>query len=104
MEELKNKINQLENQFGEVIPLLVTDEWEVASQKMGTVLEDLIGMLSMLINNQVHLKSINFEEVKTLVEELIYAMNISDTIQMADILLYDIRGVFQDISEQIENA
>lgn len=103
MEELRDQIKDLEDKFSEVIPLLVVDNWEVCGEKMPQIFQDLVELLGLIIKNQAQLKDVNLEEVQAIIKDLIYAMNVSDSIQIADILLYDMRNVFQVICNHCEN-
>lgn len=104
MNEILGQVKRLEGMIGQVVPLLVIDEWKEANERLPQVFSELARFLQMVIANQDELANVELTVIQSILERLIYAMNVSDSVQIADLLLYELRGVFQNIYVQYENA
>lgn len=104
MNEILGQVKRLEGMIGQVVPVLVIDEWKEANEQLPQVFSELAKFLQLLIAHQSEFANVELTVIQSILERLIYAMNVSDSIQIADLLLYELRGVFQNIYVQYENA
>ena len=100
MEGLLLQTKQLDKLIDEVLPLLIEDEWQMASEKLPQVIEALNDMLPLVL--QANMEEVSLELVKSVLTRLIFAMKVEDSIQLADILAYEVGGIMQSVYAKCE--
>lgn len=97
MEQLVSQMKDLDKRIDELVPVLVADEWQNVGERLGELSQDLTSFFQQLLNNSQIVQKIDIKVFIKSLDNFVFAVNIADTIQIADILLYEIRGMFRDI-------
>jgi len=104
MNDLMMQIRQMDNRIDDVVPLLVADDYQGAGQ----YISDMFGQLANIFQNIIQIPEITGKiDIPSYMKSLecfVYAAHVMDTVQMADILLYEVRGMFHGIYEMCEGG
>lgn len=104
MNDLIMQIRQTDSQIDNIVPLLVADDYQEVAQ----FIQDIFGRLTNIFQNIIQIpgiaERIDIQSYMKSLECFVYAIHAMDTIQIADILLYEVRGMFHGIYEMCEGG
>lgn len=102
MDDLIMQIRQTDSLIDNVVPFLVADDYQEAGQFIQDIFGRLTDIFQKIIWNADITQRIDVQSYMRSLECFIYAVHAMDTIQIADILLYEVRGMFHSIYEMCE--
>ncbi len=95
MEQLLLQTEELDKTIDGILPLLITDQWKESLEKILEMIPMLSDFLEMIVNQEA--LEVSLEVQKSILTRLIHAIKIEDSIQLADILAYEIGGLIQAV-------
>ena len=97
MDKLLVHTKQLDGMIDEVLPMLIADDWQQAAEKMPQVIEMLDIFLQFILEGDPDEELL--ETTRFLLKRLLFSVQISDSIQLADILAYEVGNMMQIVYE-----
>lgn len=106
MAELLLETKKLDAQIDEVLPLLITDQWKKANEKLPEVFAAIQQYFNTLVASSEELAGRNiqmdFDAFVDILKRLLWCMQAGDSIQMADILAYEMGQILQSMYTGLE--
>lgn len=104
MDDLIRQIKAIDSKIDDIVPILVADNCQEAGDAIQNMFRELTDVFQKIIQMQDLTAEIALSSYINSLKCFSFAMHTVDTIQIADILLYEIRGMFHGIYEFCERG
>lgn len=102
MKELVEQIREIDREIDQVVPLLVADDGTGLEQMLQQLFQKLTAVFQRVVGMPELVAQLDVSAYMKSLECFVYAAQVWDTIQLADVLLYELRGMFHNIYELYE--
>lgn len=102
MEALLECTKRLDKEVDEIMPLLISDQWTQANEKVSEMIPVFNEFIQLLVPNLDKVQSIDMEILSEILQKVNYVMQIGDSVQFADVLAYELGNVLQSVYECFE--
>lgn len=96
---MKERIELLTGRIQEVLPLLVTDRWQEANEKLPVVFEELQELVKNAASDERMAEEL--PELLRCLRCALWCMQVQDSIQLADVFAYELGQVLQNYRQML---
>lgn len=100
MDKLLGCTKRLDSVVDEIVPLLITDQWGKANEKVSEMIPVFNEFIQSLVPVLEHFPQMDVNQIQDILQKINYVMQTGDSIQFADVLVYELGNVLQMVYDR----